>query len=145
MHDPIEGEFGALIMSGWIAAAPDTGQDAAFLLLAVADPRAPATMPLVAEGLGLSPRAGTMTEHPAGDVRVELVDGWAYLRAGTAVYQRPVSAEWGQTAGHDGRVVAVVAFRPMPPGAPVEPFVDGLLNASAFSLGLLPAVRAISA
>lgn len=139
--DPIDGAFGALILSGWIADAPDTRRDAAFLLAATSDPRAAASMPVVAEGLGLSPRGGTMTERPAGDARVELAaDGWAYLRAGEAVYQRPVSAEWADVARADARVVLVVAFRPLPAGVAVEPFVDALMGASAFSLGLLPAV-----
>lgn len=139
MIDPIEGEFGALILSGWIADAPDTGRDAAFLLAATSDGRAPATMPLVADAFGLSPRAGSMTPSPSGDGRVELSgDGWAYLRAGDAVYQRPVTAQWADVARADGRVVLVVAFRPLPAGAPVEPFKDRVTAQGAFALGLLP-------
>ncbi|MUN41388.1 DUF5949 family protein [Actinomadura litoris] len=139
MTDPIEGEFGALILSGWIADAPDTGRDAAFLLAAVSDDRAAVTMPIVAEAFGLSSQAGSMTSRPSGDGRVELTsDGWAYLRAGDAVYQRPVSSEWADVARVDGRVVLVVAFRPLPAGAPVEPFVDRITAQGVFALGLLP-------
>src|SRR5215471_8627007 len=67
--DPIEGQLGSLVLSRWVAKAP-TGHDEAYLLLATPDERAPTTMALLAEALGLSTdEPGRRLPHDTAHVR----------------------------------------------------------------------------
>lgn len=137
MYDPIDGALGALVLGGWIAPAP-TGHDEAYLLLTTPDERAPVTMPLVADALGLS-RPGTVTTMPIADTRVEIgADGWATLHTpGGGRYTRPVGGEWAQIARDRRQVVLCVGAAPMPyrmdPDTYTERYGDRI------ALGLIPA------
>ena len=124
--DPVEGVYGQLVINGWIGQSPD-GDDFANLLLATPDERAPHTMPLVAEALGINPQPGSMTTEPT-NARVCLDGGlWITLDAGDAGrHPGRVSEEWEQVARDRGRVLLSVAYRPLPPNADVFEFVEAL-------------------
>lgn len=114
MTDPIAGELGELIMSGWWGDAPDGG-DAAFLLLGTPDKRASRTMPLMAGILGLDPTPGAFTESPSSDIHVTISDdGWATLHTpGGERFSRPVDPQWVAPARARGWVAVAVSFLPM--------------------------------
>ncbi|RKR92751.1 hypothetical protein BDK92_7230 [Micromonospora pisi] len=139
MSDPIEGRLGTLVLGGWIAPAP-TGHDEAFFLLTTPDKRAALTMPVVAATLGLG-AAGTVTERPDPEVRVEIgADGWATLHTpGGERFTRPVAAEWAQIAHERGQVVLCVGMAPMPPGMNEDAYTDRY--GVKIALGLVPAAR----
>lgn len=114
MTDPISGELGELILSGWWGDAPDGG-DAAFLLLGTSDKRARQTMPLVATALGLDPTPGAFVESPSSDVHVTISeDGWATLHAPEGQqFTVPVDADWIVPARARGWVALAVSFLSM--------------------------------
>lgn len=114
MNDPIAGELGDLILSGWWGDAPDGG-DAAFLLLGTSDDRAPQSMPLVANALGFDPTPGAFIPSPASDVHVTISDdGWTTLHApGGQQFTVPVDGDWIVPAKARGWVALAVSFLPM--------------------------------
>jgi hypothetical protein len=114
MTDPIAGELGELILSGWWGEAPDGG-DAAFLLLGTSDDRAPKTMPPVASALGLDPTPGAFTPSPASDVHVTISgDGWVTLHAPDGQqFSVPADGAWIGQALARGWVALAVSFLPM--------------------------------
>lgn len=141
MTDPIEGRFGQILMAGWIGTAPDTGREAAFLLLTTPAEGAPVTMPLVAQALGIEP--GTVTTRPDPDVHVTIStdgsDGWATLHTpGGEGMTRAVTADWAETAWADGRVVLAVGHQPMPVGEDAEAYTARAGN--DISVGIVPLV-----
>lgn len=136
MTDPIDGLLGALIMTGWIAEAP-TGQDEAYLLLTTPDPRAPVTMTLVADVLGVTGPPGSPGTDP--DVRVEVTaDGWITLHTpGGERMSRPGSDEWIAIARAAGRAVLVVGTAPMPAGLDPDLYTDR--HGDTCRIALIPA------
>lgn len=139
MTDPIEGRFGSLIMSGWIAETPDTGKDGAFMLLTTPDSRASVTMPLVADALGFNPAHGSMTPAPAADTWVEVKDGWATLHIpGGEKFDRPVSAEWAELARKHSRVILVIGYAPSRSDEAADAYVDRAMPTARFSFGITP-------
>ena len=93
------------------------------------DERAPHTMPIVAEALGMNPQPGTMTPSPE-HARVTL-DGEMWITvhaAGGVTWPYRVSQEWEDLAREQLRVVISVAYRPMPTGVNAFAFVDDLLE-----------------
>jgi hypothetical protein len=134
MTDPISGELGALVHSGWIAVAPDTAKDAAFWLIATPSEQARATMPAVAAVLGLPATPGSV-DWSTAQVLIG-ADGWATLDVGADSYSRPVSREWAQVAQNAGRVILMVGYEPMPAGVDVDQYTDRLMHSGRFSIGL---------
>ena len=139
MTDPIAGQYGELVLTAWYATAPDTGRDAAFLLLATPDERAPYTMPLVAQALGLRPQPGSLTPDVTGmRVRID-ADLWLHLEApGGVDYTRPVTGEWVGVARADGRVVVMVGYEPMPAHQHPDAYTDRLQISDRFVIGIVP-------
>lgn len=136
MSDPISGALGALVLTGWVAAAP-TGRDEAYLLLTTPDPRADATMPAVADMLGLTGPHGSPTTSDEVYVTVG-GDGWLTLHTpGGERLQRPAGGEWSRTATATGRVVLVVGTAPMPAG--MHPDVYTGRYGDGCRIGLVPA------
>jgi hypothetical protein len=134
MTDPIEGRLGALLMSGWIGEGPD-GSEYAYLLLTTPDERAPETMPLVANLLGLEP--GRVIVDYQGGAVVELgADRWAGLVVGGERFERPVSPEWAVLARDRGVVVVVVGVVPHRQGVAELAYVER--SGATAALGLLP-------
>ena len=94
--DPIEGQLGSLVLSRWVAKAP-TGHDEAYLLLATPDERAPTTMALLAEALGLSTdEPGRRLPHDTAHVRIE-ADSWIRLVVAGQALTRLSGPEWTTT------------------------------------------------
>lgn len=119
------GLLGDLICSGWIGQAPDTGRDAAFLLLTTADRRATATMPIVAAALGMASAPGSVTTALTADTAVRINGGIARLHLpGGDHVERPVTDDWAQVAHADGRVVVAVGFRPLGDGEDVITYAE---------------------
>lgn len=135
--DPIEGRLGSLVLSGWIAEAPDTGRDAAFLLMTTPDRRAPHTMPLIAEAFGIQPAPGSVAPAPGPPAAIS-ADRWVTLRtvAGEEV-SLPVSPEWELTARADGRVVLVVGYRPRGSDVGEDAYTEEVMAQNAFVIGLM--------
>lgn len=135
MSDPIEGMYGSLVLTGWVAEAP-TGRDEAFLLLTTPDPRAPTTMPAVAAALGLTGPPGSSTAEPAVHVTIG-PDGWITLATpGVQRFSHPGGEEWRTVARQTMRAVLVVGFAPKPPGMDADTYTDQLGDNAA--LGLVP-------
>jgi hypothetical protein len=135
--NPIDGDLGSLTAFGWIAETP-TGHDEAFLLLTTPDPRAPHTMAAIADLLGLPAGADidildTVTAQVGAD-------GWLTLHVGPDRLERPVDrpvdAEWTQTAHARGRLVLVIGTAPMPAGMDPDQYTDR--HGSECRLGLVP-------
>lgn len=135
MSEPVEGRWGLLLLSGWVALAP-TGHDEAFLMITTPDPRAEVTMPLVAAGLGL--RVGEVTSTDKASVEIGQ-DGWATLKAAGDRYARPVNDQWAATAAGRGQVVLVVGTVPDAEGLDPDAYTQRYGGATA--LGLVPARR----
>ncbi|SRR6266545_2565537 len=133
--DPISGDLGMLVLAGWVAQAP-TGRDEAFLLLTTDDGRAPETMPMVADLLGLTETPGRVTT--SGEVYVSIAaDGWLTLHVpGDERYVHPGGDEWRATATATGQVVLVVGTAPMPPGMDADTYVHRY--GDTCRLGLIP-------
>ncbi|NRQ35969.1 hypothetical protein HII36_29665 [Nonomuraea sp. NN258] len=114
MSSSLGGQLGDLILSGWLGDAPD-GDDAAFLLLATPDERAPQTMPSVARALGFDSRPRAFTASPPSDVHVTISDdGWTTLHAPNGQqFTIPVHGDWIAPARARGWVALVVSFLPM--------------------------------
>jgi hypothetical protein len=104
---------GALALTGWVAPAP-TGHEEAYLLLVTVDPARAADMPAVADALGLTGLAGSLSTDPTVHVTVGS-DGWITLHTpGGETLSRPGGAEWVDVAVATRRVVLVVGMAPMP-------------------------------
>lgn len=136
--DPIEGRFGQVVMTGWIGETPE-GRESPYLMMGTPDDRAPVTMPLVAEALGLDPTPGSMTPVPAA-VRITLDgDRWISVRHAGAPFTYRVSEEWERMARQQRRVVLVLYLRPLPDQG-MQALVDGLGDdPEAVVLALAPA------
>lgn len=128
MVDPIDGVLGQLVLTGWIGETPE-GRWSPYLMFTTPDPRAPDTMPIVADVLGMNPTPGTMTPTPE-HARVTLDgDRWVTVHAaGGFTWPYRVSEEWEQLAREQARVVVSVAYRPMKSGVDPFGFVDELLE-----------------
>jgi hypothetical protein len=144
-HNPLAGQYGQLIMSGWIGEDPRDGSDISFVYLGTPGDGAtgaPAAevMAAAASALGLNPRPGTMTEHPTGGTHLTFTaDGWAKLifPNGENV-QHPGSDEWRQIAQKRGTVVLALTYLPLPAGEDGLEHSTRTMNAGEFSLGLIP-------
>lgn len=145
MTDPISGQFGQLIMSGWVGEDPRDGRDISFVYLGTpgdgtTGASAAEVMPAVAQALGLNPQAGTMTEQPTADTHVKFTqDGWINLRFpnGQSV-QHPGSPQWRKVARRRGQAVLALTYLPMVSAEGVEEHCDRSVERGAFSLGLVP-------
>jgi hypothetical protein len=139
MADPIEGRFGALICVPWIRNAPN-GQDAAYLLLATSDERAQATMPGVAEALGLDPRPAAFTSRAVTRARVYIGDDdWIFLvdLSGQLVACRAASAEWASLAHQEEQVVLAIGYLPMPAEMHVDTYMEWVRESLQLVVGLV--------
>lgn len=131
MPDPVEGVFGSLVMSGWVADAP-TGHEEAFLMLTTPDTQAAVTMPAVAAILGLRVgRVGT-----AQGCVVRLAGGWVTLDVAGQRFERPVNGEWARTARSRGQVVLVVGTEPHPTAMGADEYTERYGQQAA--IGLTP-------
>ena len=133
--NPFGGRLGSMAMTCWVAPAP-TGRDEAFVLLTTEDERAPATMGLIADLLGL--RAGAPPSlEPMESVHLELgADGWAGLVIGDERLERPVRGEFVDLAWGNRRVVLVVGTAPMPAGMDVDLYTAR--HGASAAIGLAP-------
>lgn len=132
MSDPNNRRFGPLICTALVTVTP-IGEEAAYLLVATSDERAP-----VAEALDLDPRPGAFTPRVTGAI-AEL-DDVVYLKdAGVPLLAcRPLTAEWAALARETGRVVLVVGYAPMPAGMPVETYSEQIVKSGQLVVGLVP-------
>lgn len=136
MSGDLGGAFGDLHLSAWIGETPD-GSDALYLLLTTADERAPATMPIVAAHLGLTPGGVTLAVDPES-CRVEVTaDGWLYICWTGDRIGRPSHPEATEMIRAQGRAVLTIGH------APDTPDLDGIdyvrAHGNQVSLGVVNA------
>ena len=137
MSDPDE-RFASLVCTALVSPTPIRAE-AAYLLVTTTEKRAGATMPPVAEALGLDPRPVAFTLRVTGPV-AEIDGEVVYLKdAGIMLLAcRPVTAEWAALARNDRRVVLVVGYVPMPEDMPVDTYIQQIGQSGRLVVGFVP-------